>query len=172
MIPREKQTGATLIVGLVLLLVVTLLGVSVMNSSTLELKISNNSAQKAYSFEEAESARDAAKKTADAIAASLNATPTVFPTPGAGVYNVGGPGTTVTSPAVETEGFWTASPAKYATSGSSAKYVVEYLGKELMELDGNRNTGTTTELHVFRLTMRGLSAAKGDTAIQAVYVTN
>jgi len=168
----NKQHGVVLIVALILLLVVTLLGLSVMNVSNLELKVSNNATQKAYSFEAAESARDAAKKIADAIAGSLNAAPTVFPSAPNGVYNVGGPGTTVSPPAVETEAFWSGPATAYAVAGSSAKYVVEYLGKQLMELDADRNTGTKTQLHVFRLTMRGTSAAQGDTAIQAVYVTN
>lgn len=172
MSPIRNQQGAVLIVGLVLLVVVTLLCVSVMGMNSLELKIADNSTHKAVSFEAAESARNSAKQTADSIAASLNTNPTVFPSSGAGVYNVGGPGTTVTAPAVSTEAFWTASPAKYAVAASDSKYVVEYLGKRAMELDANRNTGTTTLLHVFRLTMRGTSEVNGDTAIQAVYVTN
>ena len=41
MTPRRQQQGAALIVGLVLLMVLTVLGVSGMNTAALELTISN-----------------------------------------------------------------------------------------------------------------------------------
>ena len=42
MTPRSKQAGATLIVGLVLLLVLTVVGVSGMNTATMEINMAAN----------------------------------------------------------------------------------------------------------------------------------
>jgi type IV pilus assembly protein PilX len=171
-LPDSRQRGAVLMVGLILLVVITVLGVNVMNQSQLELKISHNFTQKVASFEAAESVRISARQAADAIADALDIDPTTFPSSASGIYNVGGPGTTVASPAVTTSTFWTASPPNYASVGANGKYVLEYLGQQAMELDDDRTTGVTTDLHVFRLTMRGTAGAGANTAIQALYVTN
>jgi hypothetical protein len=52
--PRSTQTGATLVVGLVLLLVLTVLGVSGMNTATMELTMAGNAqfAQDAFQMAE------------------------------------------------------------------------------------------------------------------------
>jgi hypothetical protein len=50
-----KQTGAVLVISLVLLTVLTLIGVASMSSSTLELKISSNAQQHNIAFQAAQS---------------------------------------------------------------------------------------------------------------------
>jgi type IV pilus assembly protein PilX len=57
---RNRQTGAALIVGLVLLLVLTVLGVSGMNMSTLELQMAGNSQAQQLAFQAAETGVDVA----------------------------------------------------------------------------------------------------------------
>jgi len=58
--PRSRQTGAALFVGLVLLLVMTVLGVSGMNTATLELTMAGNSQAQQQAFQAAETGIDIA----------------------------------------------------------------------------------------------------------------
>ena len=57
---RARQTGATLIVGLVLLLVLTVLGVSGMNTATMEITMAGNTQFQQDAFQAAETAIDIA----------------------------------------------------------------------------------------------------------------
>jgi type IV pilus assembly protein PilX len=56
--PRTAQRGAALVVGLVMLLVLTVLGVSGMNTATLELVMANNTQAQQTAFQAAETAID------------------------------------------------------------------------------------------------------------------
>ena len=58
--PRAAQRGAVLVVGLVLMLVLTVLGVSGMNTATLELVMASNMQSQQLSFQAAETAIDLA----------------------------------------------------------------------------------------------------------------
>ncbi len=58
--PRSRQTGAALFVGLILLLVMTILGVSGMSTSTLELVMAGNAQAQQQAFQAAETGIDIA----------------------------------------------------------------------------------------------------------------
>lgn len=58
--PRSTQTGATLIVGLVLLLVLTVVGVSSMNTASMEITMAANTQFQQDAFQAAEDAIDIA----------------------------------------------------------------------------------------------------------------
>jgi type IV pilus assembly protein PilX len=58
--PKKKQNGATLIVGLILLLVLTVLGVSGMNTSRMEVRMAGNAQFRQDAFQLAESGIDIA----------------------------------------------------------------------------------------------------------------
>jgi type IV pilus assembly protein PilX len=55
---RSREAGATLVVGLVLLLVLTLLGVSGMNTATLEVQMAGNTQFQQDAFQAAETGID------------------------------------------------------------------------------------------------------------------
>jgi type IV pilus assembly protein PilX len=55
---RSRQTGATLIVGLVLLLVLTVVGVSGMNTATMEITMAANTQFQQDAFQQAEDGID------------------------------------------------------------------------------------------------------------------
>jgi type IV pilus assembly protein PilX len=57
---RSGQAGATLIVGLVLLLVLTVVGVSGMNTATMEIQMASNTQFQQDAFQQAEDAIDIA----------------------------------------------------------------------------------------------------------------
>ena len=61
--PRSAQTGATLIVGLVLLLVLTVVGISGMNTATMEVAMAANTQYQQDAFQAAEDAIDIAIAT-------------------------------------------------------------------------------------------------------------
>ena len=52
--PRSRQTGATLVVGLILLLVLTVVGVSGMNTATMEVTMAGNTQFQNDAFQMAE----------------------------------------------------------------------------------------------------------------------
>jgi type IV pilus assembly protein PilX len=56
---RNRQTGAALVVGLILLLVLTLLAISGMNTATLELQMAGNNQFSQSAFQAAESGIEA-----------------------------------------------------------------------------------------------------------------
>lgn len=58
--PRSAQAGATLVVGLVLLLVLTVLGVSGMNTATMEVAMAGNAQFQQEAFQMAEDGIDVA----------------------------------------------------------------------------------------------------------------
>ena len=51
-----RQRGAALVIGLILLLILTVLGVSGLGTSAVEVRIADNNKQKEYAFQSAESA--------------------------------------------------------------------------------------------------------------------
>jgi Tfp pilus assembly protein PilX len=59
-VARRDERGAALVVGLVLLLVLTVLGVSGMNTATLELVMANNTQSQQLAFQAAETGIDLA----------------------------------------------------------------------------------------------------------------
>ena len=61
--PRSRQQGAALVVGLVLLLVLTVVGVSGMNTATMEITMANSAQVQQDAFQLAENAIDIALAT-------------------------------------------------------------------------------------------------------------
>lgn len=57
---RTRQRGAALIIGLVMMLALTVLGISGMNMATLELTMASNSQSQQFAFEAAETGIDLA----------------------------------------------------------------------------------------------------------------
>jgi type IV pilus assembly protein PilX len=64
---RNRQAGATLIVGLVLLLVLTVVGISGMNTATMEITMAGNAQFQQDAFQAAEDAIDLAVGTRNYI---------------------------------------------------------------------------------------------------------
>ena len=79
---RERQSGAVLIVSLVILVVLTLLGVTAMNTTSLQERIASNTQEQVHAFQAAETGLNQA--FADALVYDLTntytggATPTTF----------------------------------------------------------------------------------------------
>jgi type IV pilus assembly protein PilX len=80
---RSRQTGATLIVGLILLLVLTVVGVSGMNTATMELTMAGNTQFQNDAFQAAEDGIDTVLATRDFTTAA----PTTLPFTGVPDYD-------------------------------------------------------------------------------------
>lgn len=74
---RDKQTGAALIVALIMLVILTMLGLTTMNSSVIEERMAGNARNVQLSFEAAEAALRVAEQSigCDACPAHSTATP-------------------------------------------------------------------------------------------------
>jgi len=79
---RRRQSGAVLIVAMIILVVLTLLGVTTMNTSSLQEKIASNTQEQVHAFQAAETGLNQA--FADNLSYDISstysggATPTVF----------------------------------------------------------------------------------------------
>ncbi len=71
--PSPKQTGAVLVISLLMLLVMTLIGVTAMSTATLEEKMAANSQYTNMSFQASESAVEGVVNNIDLIQQALNA---------------------------------------------------------------------------------------------------
>lgn len=108
------HSGAVLIVSLIMLLLLTLIGATAMQTTTLEEKIAGNLRDKNLAFQAAESALNAAEATLNPSAPALS-----FTDPGTGgFYSTAS--TIPTAPAILTDSFWTAQPTATSSVTSLA----------------------------------------------------
>jgi PilX N-terminal len=92
----SHQRGAALITATVLLLVVTVLGVSGLVTALLELQMSGNLQYQERAFQAADFAIEQAINSADLSTAYTYANPKVFPAPGVDAFVPGSPSDTYT----------------------------------------------------------------------------
>lgn len=86
-LPR-RQTGAVLIVAMILLVILTLLGVTAMNTTSLEEKMATNNQEQVRAFQAAETGLSQAFNDNDAY--DISGTYSVAPAPYAGTTNEAG----------------------------------------------------------------------------------
>lgn len=168
----QKQTGAVLVMSLLMLFVLTLIGVSSINTTSLQEKMSGNTRNRHIAFQAAESAvRDAERFITD----SINNPTAQFSDAGtSGLYNLGkGPSGTdaiTYSWWKNTDGSDSSKIRKTFTSYASAnedvksapQYTIEYVGETEQDeaSDGNifgiqEESGAQGSIHAFRITVRG-----------------
>jgi len=84
----SKQTGAVLIMSMLMLLVMTLIGITTMNTATLEEKMSANSMNNNISLQASESAVDAALADTNNLVLALNSSTPISVTTNLGTSGV------------------------------------------------------------------------------------
>lgn len=160
---KPAQHGATLVVTMLILIVLTILGTSAMSASNLQLKMSNHALQKAVAFHEAEDARETAERRAREIASSGDPFPDADP----GMYDLTVAGTI--RPTVTSRTFWQ-TPSNFVAVGSEGGYVIEFLGTKSVVLD-DRTTSNT--MKVYRLSAYGKGRdGVTETVAQGLYLEN
>jgi type IV pilus assembly protein PilX len=167
-----REAGAVLIVSLLILLAMTLIGVSSMDSAVMELKMSSTMQQQVVAMNRAEATLLAAETRIDTITSDADVWN--FETGADGFY-----------PAINTldleQANWSAFSAEAGPIDSDNSvddddsYVVEYLGAkpipgETVKMDPNGGIAGGA-VHTFRNTTRSASGRSVVRIIQSIYVT-
>ncbi len=152
---HSKQTGAVLVVSLMLLVVMTLIGVTSMRSSIMEEKMAGNARDTMLAMEAAETAlldgEDYLANTINSLAVAFNGDPQE------GLYAMG------TNPNPLAQATWANSIAyrdTYTGVGSQPRFIIEHIGAiseaddslDIVSYDSVDSLGTP---HAFRVTARG-----------------
>jgi type IV pilus assembly protein PilX len=171
-----SQSGAVLIISLIMLLLLTLIGTTGMQSTSLEEKMAGNMRDKNLAFQAAESALSAAEAT-------LFPVPPVFDNPGTGGF-YSAASTIPTPAAIMTDGFWAnglaGAPPTVATSTVNALgngivspvYIIQELASACYPSstpDGICPAGEAT-LTPYRITVRATGGSTNTVVIlQSIY---
>ena len=171
----SRQRGMTLLVGLILLLLLTVIGTIGFRNTTLSERMTGNSVDRAVSFQSAESA---GKEALTVIESSLfsptatighYATPTIMSQGGTTNFWTQGDGAVVTLPAANcattTPFSWVSCSApiaaRYTNNAATATYVIELLTTV--------PSGSTT-ISSYRVTSRSTGGTgNADVVIQTIY---
>ncbi len=167
----SKQHGTVLVLALLLLFVMTLLGVSTMNTSTMEERMSGNANDRQVALQAAELALRAAEKD---IATNVTTSVSSFTTTGTGGTYALGAGPTA-SDAFDKSKWWTTS-TKYKTAPLSTTssrpdplYVIEH--RERINIPDNSDVEvggpppTKPIIESFRITARATGITNNSVVI-------
>ncbi len=128
--PPLHQSGAVLIVSLIMLLLLTLLGVTSIQTTSLEEKMAGNMRDKDLAFQAAESALATAESTLNPVAPAVLPT---FTNEGTGGFYSATPTTPITDASLEAS-FWadqTRLKATYTATGlgvANPTYIIQVMG--------------------------------------------
>ncbi len=168
--PPNKQGGAALIVSLLILLVMTIIGVTAMQTNILEEKMAGNDRDRSLSLQAAEAALRAGEDTIEAIVSPAAA----FDGTTAGLYpedsNVD----------VFADATWTAGNSiEYGTAianvGTQPRYIIELIGEigsatNDVNIGGYGETSGQGTLNSFLITARGTGGSENAvTLLQSYY---
>jgi len=156
-----KQSGAALVVSLLILMVMTLLGVSSMQTTTMEEKMASNTREHQQAFEAAEAALRAAEIF---IKDSVTVTAAFDTTGSDGLYdNSAQERWRSLSWDATDSGYNSAYTSTYSGSVPPARYIIEHYGSAATDVDkynmGNYGSGAGGgDIELFRITVRGTGA--------------
>lgn len=171
---EKKQRGVVLVVGLIMLLLMTLIGTTGMQSTSLQEKMAGNMRDRNLAFQAAESALAAGENfIGTKTIAQLNAlvhdcvgTDGLFPTPGTGCAPV--------QPVWNDNSFnWTANAALFdsvlAAVKTSPRYIIEKMPCRDANNDGDCNDAGVDQ-RVYRITARATGGTEDAVVmLQSVY---
>jgi len=164
-LPSIRQQGLALIMSLVILLVLTLLGVTAMNTSNLQLLMTGNSQYQTTALNIAEGVIRIAE---DEVAGLVGVTGATWPT--SGYYDISGSGSLKD---IFSNVDWDDS-TQVATEGSS-QYIIEYTGVQTLDsasAQWRQDNGIIgDDVSVFRITARTPSTRGAVRYVQSIFVT-
>jgi type IV pilus assembly protein PilX len=165
--PRS-QNGVSLLIALIMLLVLTLIGVSSMNTAIVELKMAGSMQQQGVALNRADEMLRVSELNIDAILAD----------PAAFDFSATGDGYYVTADAIDIYDIDWATQGLSTLPGANANdiYVIEYLGAMTIPgesvkvaADGRIVGGA---VHTFRSTTRSATGKNALRLVQSIYVSN
>lgn len=173
----SRQQGYMLIMAMVALVVITILGLSSMSSSNLDLRMSGNAMENTVAFNNAEDVRNTAINTALAIRNQMETNALSFNAAAQaaglsrGYYDLSNGWT---GPGVDLVEFWNDANNYVQVGAAGSGYAIEYAGAHAVYL--NRLTaaagGDEAIMYMFRLTVAGQGADGARTVLQSVYLRN
>jgi len=163
-ISLNKQRGLALIMSLVILLVLTLLGITSMNTSNLQSLMTSNSQYQTSALNTAE----------QAIIAAQNVVNTYIAQPAGTTAPTGYSVMAANTNGIDVYSFdWSSSAA--ASLDSNTQYIVEYAGATPLDsasLAWYQDQGISGDkVHVFRMTARAETSRGAARLLQSVFVT-
>jgi len=160
--------GTVLAVALIFLIVLTLLGISVMNVSLQELKMAGQFMQQSRVQTLAEDCLKTAESAAAAqVDAQLNRPGGTLPRAPGFLDIANG-----TAAAVVDDAAWWTDASHTLPCTADGRYVIEYLGVQDIVLHADRYTGRTHPLHAFRITARATAVTDASVVLQTVFLRN
>ena len=161
-----KQQGAALIMSLVILVILTLLGITSMNTANLQILMTGNAQYQTVALSSAEQAIREAEGIVEQIVTGTLATPSKSD----GYHNL-----TTGDPEVNLTSFtWPDNETGDATVVNS-KYIIEYSGSKSLPpttykyINGKPIAGNN--VYVFRITARTIATRGAVRIVQSIYVT-
>ncbi len=155
--PPQQQRGVALFISLVLLLVLTIIGVSSVQTTSLEVRMTRNEHDVLLAFQSAESA------LRDAEVELLAITSTVTFDGTGGRYEIADMGD---AEIWSDDDVWTGGNSTVANpvdgTADNARYIIEYLGPVLRDENAHQqedpysSSATTDRVEMFRVTARGI----------------
>lgn len=165
-----SQRGVSLVVALVMLLVLTLIGVSSMNTAIVELKMAGSTQQQGIALNRADEMLRVGEE--DVLAIVTDPTAFDFTTAGDGYY--------VVEDVINVHNNDWATAGLNTIQGDNANdvYVVQYMGAKAIPGESERQGGGTGkgevvggEVHSFVITSRSEAGKSALRLVQSIYVT-
>jgi len=158
--PPQKQQGVTLIMSLVILITLTMLGLSSIQRTTSELAMAGNQRESSLMFQAAE----VGLKSAETFIRT-STTNADFTNASLGLYSVNAADTTFSGPQYLNDPAWATNSTVLTTSldvSEQPRYMVEYLGNRyqnvaaIVNIGGYGNQQTGDIVSIYRSTSRGV----------------
>lgn len=163
---QYAQRGTALVMALVFLLLMTMLGITAINTSTLEERMAGNTKDQNLAFQAAETALRAGELWVEGRTLATDLSPPTPPTPAHGIYN---PSTTGTEIWDSVDWNDTTNAVKsYSTTpltdvSTPPKYIIELLSI-------GPATPPATNTYIVRITARGTGASNSTVSmVQSTY---
>lgn len=162
---QNNQKGVSILVALVMLLILTLIGVSSMNSSIVEIKMSTSMQQQGIALNHAEELLRVGESNIDGILAN----------PAAYNFASAGDGYYIATDAIDVYQIDWSGMDTIAGTDAGDTYVIEYLGAKAIPgesvkiaPDGRIIGGA---VHTFRITTRSVAGKGAVRLVQSMYVS-
>jgi type IV pilus assembly protein PilX len=163
----SRQRGVVLAVALIMLVVITLLGVSAMQATSLEERMAGNMRDRSLAFQAAEAAlRDGERVLTQAVLSTFDGTNGLYPAPAVGALPVW----LKADGSLQDDTFWNANGRSYSDTVSGVTVQPRYIIEEIARLPGvgeSLEAGQPVpDITYYRVTARGI----GGTATAVVIV--
>ncbi len=170
---KRTQTGVALFISLVLLLILTIIGVSAVQSTSLEVRMARNDHDALMAFQAAE----AALRDGEALVQNLVSTTAFVPVGTAGLWSVGNFGQSPPWLNAANWGGGGSSPAASSVAGvaEQPRFMVEHVASvqrdaNRYQLDDPYAAGSADRIEMFRVTARGVGGtANASVMLQSTF---